>query len=695
MYLFGILVFGIISRSILGLIRCSYKAQATNFPYLDYMTDSEKAATQSAEEKIAEKGLPVDETYSPGPEVLRGSYVYSDQMYNEMYKRSLDDPNGFWTDMSRNIDWIRPFNKVQYDDFKTGDIRWFLNGKLNACENCVDRWAASYPSRPAILWEGDEPGTDKVITYKELLDNVCRMANMLVSLGVKKGDRVTIYMPMIPELPMMMLACARIGAIHSVVFAGFSASNLRDRIDDAQSAVVVCADIGVRGGKKILLKEICDEAVKQTRPGIVQHVVVFKHYSKAEMECRWVPVRDVDGFERMAAQRPYCPPVEMDSEDLLFMLYTSGSTGKPKGIAHSTGGYLVYTAITVKYVFDVHPGDVWACVADCGWITGHSYWDLVQKYRINQFYTAPTAIRALMRYGEEPLKGYDLSSLRVLGTVGEPINPQAWRWYYNEVGKGKVPIMDTYWQTETGGFMLTPMPYRTLKPGSATRPFFGIEVALLDPMTAKEVEGNNVHGLLVVKRSWPSMMRTVYGDHSRMTKLYLEQYPGYYLTGDGAVRDHDGYYWITGRVDDVMNVSGHRLGSAEIEHALVQHPVVSESAVVGCPHPVKGEGIFCYVILNEGAVESPELSQELKNEVRKAIGPIATPDVVLYVPGLPKTRSGKIMRRILRKVASGVYHEMGDTSTLADPAVVDVIVDKAKEYHAADLRQKSYSDHLR
>ncbi|EER12936.1 acetyl-coenzyme A synthetase, putative [Perkinsus marinus ATCC 50983] len=684
------------------------------------MTEFE-SATLSAEEKIAEKGLPVDEVYTPSPEVMRGCYVYSDKMYNDMYQRSLNDPDAFWTEMSRTIDWMRPFDTVHYEDFKTGDVRWFLNGKLNATVNCVDRWAATYPSRPAILWEGDEPGTDRVITYKQLLDNVCRMSNMLLSLGVKKGDRVTIYMPMIPELPMMMLACARIGALHSVVFAGFSAPSLRDRINDAQSAVVVCADIGVRGGKKILIKDICDEAVQEVRPGLVQSVVVFKHYSKPGMEGKWDPSRDVDGFELMAAQRPYCPPVEMDSEDLLFMLYTSGSTGTPKGIAHSIGGYLVYTTITLKYVFDVHPGDVWACVADCGWITGHSYivygplangasvvlfegiptypnnsryWDLIQKYKINQFYTAPTAIRALMRFGATPLEGYDLSSLRVLGSVGEPINPEAWRWYYNEVGKGKVPIMDTYWQTETGGIMLTPMPYRALKPGSATKPFFGIEPALLDPMTGKEVEGNSVHGLLAIKRSWPSMIRTVYGDHSRMTQLYLEPYPGYYFTGDGAVRDHDGYYWITGRIDDVMNVSGHRLGSAEIEHALVQSTAVSEAAVVGCSHPVKGEGIFCYVILNEGFHESEDLIRELKNEVRKSIGPIATPDVILCVPGLPKTRSGKIMRRILRKVANRIYNDMGDTSTLAEPEVVEAIVMRARAHHGEDMRKGTFSTHL-
>jgi len=654
-----------------------------------------------ADEKIAEKGLPVDECYPP-----QGGYrcqVANKEEYEAMYKESVG-PNRdrFWADQAmKNLRWMQPFRQVCHEDFKAGDIRWFVGGKLNVCDNCVDRWAEVAPERTAIIYEGDEPTDVKKISFGELLQETCRMANLYKYYGAKKGDRITVYMPMIPEAAYTMLAATRIGLIHSVVFAGFSAKSLMDRMVDAQSPFVVTSDQGLRGKKVIELKKICDDAM--TPCPFIKTCFVFKRTGSA---VNMQEGRDVWAGESMALMRPYCPPEPMDSEDFLFMLYTSGSTGKPKGVAHCTAGYLLWTTLTTKYVFDVHVGDCYASVADIGWITGHSYiiygplsngastfmfesvptypdagryWDMVERHKITQFYTAPTAIRTLMKTGPEIVKKYDRSSLRVLGSVGEPINPEAWRWFYDVVGDKKCPIMDTFWQTETGGHMMTPMPgSHMLKPGSCTLPMFGVDPKVLDPATGKVIEGNNVAGVLVFAQSWPSMLRTVYGDHQRFLDVYLKPYPGYYLTGDGCVRDHDGYYWITGRIDDVINVSGHRIGSAEVEHALVSHTSVSESAVVGYPHDVKGSGLFCYVTLKDGVGEGDDaLRGELKAAVRKEVGPFAMPDVILFTSALPKTRSGKIMRRILRKIAEKDTGNLGDTSTLLDPTVVDELKDKA------------------
>ena len=660
------------------------------------------------EEDNAEHGLPTNEVYGAvgEREKERNWHISSETDYEKLYKESISDPNSFWAKMALNhLDWTCPFriSSSSLSCLKSGDIKWFLGGKLNACFNAVDRWAESCPDRIAIIAEGDAPSQVRSITFKELLQQVCQIANMLRFQGnVKKGDVVTIYMPTVPELVMTMLACARIGAIHSVVFAGFSAPNLRDRIVDAGSSVVVCSETSSRGGKVIPLRAIVEEAVGDVET--VKKVFVFT----TEKETTSFPSNDlfVNASNSLKNFQPYCPCQDMDSEDLLFLLYTSGSTGKPKAIAHSTAGYLLYAAVTFKYIFDVHPGDVWACMADLGWITGHTYavygpllngnstflfesiptfpdagryWSCVERHRLTHFYTAPTALRALMKFGDDFVHKHDLSSLRVLGSVGEPINPEAWRWYFNVVGQRRCPIMDTYWQTETGGIVIAPLACRSLKPGSATKPFFGIDPVIIDPLTGNTLLGNNVHGYLGFKQAWPGMLRTILGDHSRMMDIYLNQFPGIYLTGDGCVRDKDGYYWITGRVDDVIKVSGHRMGSAEIEHALVQHPLVSESAVVGFPHEVKGEGLFCYVVLKEKTQQVSEDSViiELKALVRKIIGPIATPDAILLVSGLPKTRSGKIMRRILRKLAHGET-EFGDVSTLADPAIVDELVRKIK-----------------
>lgn len=651
-------------------------------------------------EEMAEKGLPIDEIYQQSTTVSSRAWIPNKRVYDEMYSQSLNEPYNFWTKYSKEqVRWMKMWRTLKYEDFNTGDVRWFVDGKLNACDCAVDRWAEDYPDRVAILWEGDEPNLTRKITYKELLQEVCRVANLMKMQGVKKGDTVTIYMPMIPEAAMAMLACARVGAIHSVVFAGFSAQSLKERILDARSKVIVTADNGIRGGKIIKLKEIVDDALA-TQCDFVEKVLLFRRTGS----CNFNESRDVWATDLLPQMRPYCPCEVMDSEDLLFMLYTSGSTGKPKGIAHCTAGYLTWASMTHKYVFDVHPGDIFACVADVGWITGHSYivygplcngattfmfesvptypsvdryWDMVARHKITQFYTAPTAIRAIMRYGNEPVQKHDRSSLRVLGSVGEPINPEAWRWYYEIVGEKRCPIMDTFWQTETGGFMLTPIcGSNFMKPGSATLPFFGVEPVVLDPQTGAEREGCPVSGVLCMKRSWPGMLRTVYGDHDRMLNVYFRPYPGYYLTGDGCIRDEDGYYWITGRIDDVLNVSGHRIGSAEVEHALVQNAKVAESAVVGFPHEIKGEGIFAYVILKDGCPETPELVQELKSAVRSGIGPFATPDNICLTSGLPKTRSGKIMRRILRKIAANDTSNLGDTSTLADPSVVEELKTK-------------------
>mmetsp|Transcript_102695 Transcript_102695/g.168797 ORF Transcript_102695/g.168797 Transcript_102695/m.168797 type:complete len:660 (+) Transcript_102695:61-2040(+) len=654
-----------------------------------------------AEEKIAEKGLPVDECYPP-----QGGYrchIPNKEEYDAMYAQSVGPQRDrFWADQAnKTLRWMEPFRQVVHEDFKAGDIRWFVGGKINVCDNCVDRHAEVAPERTAIVYEGDEPTDTKKVSFGELLQETCRMANLYKYYGAKKGDRITIYMPMIPEAAYTMLASARIGLIHSVVFAGFSAKSLMDRMVDAQSPFVVTADEGLRGKKVITLKKICDDAMAPC--DFIKTCFVFK---RTGGEITMKEGRDVWAGETMALMRPYCPCEPMDSEDYLFMLYTSGSTGKPKGVAHGTAGYLLWTTLTTKYVFDVHVGDCYASVADIGWITGHSYiiygplsngastfmfesvptypdagryWDMVERHKITQFYTAPTAIRTLMKTGPEIVKKYDRSSLRVLGSVGEPINPEAWRWFYDVVGDKKCPIMDTFWQTETGGHMMTPMPgSHMLKPGSCTLPMFGVDPKVLDPASGKVIEGNNVAGVLVFAQSWPSMLRTVYGDHQRFLDVYLKPYPGYYLTGDGCVRDKDGYYWITGRIDDVINVSGHRIGSAEVEHALVSHSSVSESAVVGFPHEVKGSGLFCYVTLKDGVGEGDDaLRGELKAAVRKEVGPFAMPDMILFTSALPKTRSGKIMRRILRKIAEKDTSNLGDTSTLLDPSVVDELKEKA------------------
>jgi acetyl-CoA synthetase len=628
-------------------------------------------------------------------------HVPNMEEYTAMYNRSVGpDRENFWREQAASLRWIRPFDKVVYEDFYAGDIRWFTGGKMNVCDNCVDRWAESAPDRTAIVYEGDEPTDVKKITFSELLKETCRVANMYKYYGAKKGDRITIYMPMIPEAAYAMLASTRIGLIHSVVFAGFSAQALKDRMVDAQSPMVVTADQGLRGKKVIELKKICDDAMEGL--DFVKTCFVF---ARTGAEVNMKEGRDVKALEAAKNMKPYCPVEEMDSEDILFMLYTSGSTGKPKGVAHCTAGYLMWTSMTVRNVFDLHVGDNYCSVADIGWITGHSYiiygplcngvstfifesvptypdagryWDMVQRHKITQFYTAPTAIRTLMKSGPDWVNKYDLSSLRVLGSVGEPINPEAWRWYYDVVGKKKCSVVDTFWQTETAGHMMTGLPgSHMMKPGSCSLPFFGVKPAVLDPTTGKELTGNNVAGVLCFAQSWPSMIRTVYGDHQRYLDTYLKPYPGYYLTGDGCVRDKDGYYWITGRVDDVVNVSGHRIGSAEVEHALVGHPSTAEAAVVGFPHDVKGSGLFCYVILNDGVEGNDALKGELKAAVRKEVGPFAMPDQIIFTSNLPKTRSGKIMRRILRKIAENDTSNLGDTSTLLDPSIVDELKEKA------------------
>jgi acetyl-CoA synthetase len=627
--------------------------------------------------------------------------------YEEMYKRSIEDNEGFWAEQASCVDWIKPFSKVKDVSFAEDDlhIRWFHDGTLNVCYNCVDRHLVSKGDDVAIIWEGDDPARDLTITYRELHERVCKFANALKKIGAKKGDRVTIYMPMIPETAVAMLACARIGAIHSVVFGGFSPDALAGRIHDCESNIVITADQGVRGAKIIPLKANVDAAAQNADVTTLEKVLVVRHTGG---DIEWVEGRDTWLHELEADVDADCPCEEMSAEDPLFILYTSGSTGKPKGVLHTTGGYIVYAAMTHKFVFDYHPGDVYWCTADVGWVTGHSYivygplangaitimfeglpnyptasrfWEVCDKHQVNICYTAPTAIRALMREGDEPVKRTSRKSLRLLGSVGEPINPEAWEWYYQEVGDSRCPIVDTWWQTETGGILITPLPgAMALKPGSATKPFFGIQPAIVDG-DGNILEGE-AEGVLVILDSWPGQMRTVYGDHQRFVDTYFKTYPGMYFAGDGARRDEDGYYWITGRIDDVLNVSGHRMGTAEIESALVAHESVAESAVVGFPHDIKGQGIYAYVTLmegvdatDEGVDATDELLGELRQWVRKEIGPIATPDFIQWAPGLPKTRSGKIMRRILRKVAENDYSNLGDTSTLADPAVVEHLVE--------------------
>ncbi|NVO15997.1 MAG: acetate--CoA ligase [Rhodoplanes sp.] len=626
----------------------------------------------------------------------RRAYL-DDAGYQEMYQRSITDPNGFWGEQAKRIDWFKPFTKVKNTSFDPHNvsIKWFEDGTTNVTHNCIDRHLATRGDQVAIIWEGDDPKDDRKITYKELHAAVCRFANVLKARGVKKGDRVTIYLPMILEAAFAMLACARIGAVHSVVFGGFSPDSLAGRIEDAKSAVIITADEGVRGGRKVPLKANADAAA--TRAGGVDTILVVRRtHASVPMQAG----RDVYYDEAAKTVPADCPCEEMNAEDPLFILYTSGSTGRPKGVLHTTAGYLVFTAITHQYVFDYHDGDIYWCTADVGWVTGHSYivygplangattlmfegvpnypsnsrfWEVIDKHKVDIFYTAPTAIRALMQAGDEPVKKTSRKSLRLLGSVGEPINPEAWEWYHRVVGDDRCPIVDTWWQTETGGILITPLPGATkLKPGSATRPFFGVIPQIVDA-AGNPLEGA-CEGSLCITDSWPGQMRTVYGDHERFVQTYFTTYVGRYFTGDGCRRDEDGYYWITGRVDDVINVAGHRLGTAEVESALVAHPKVSEAAVVGYPHDIKGQGIYAYVTLMTGQQPSEELRTELVNWVRKEIGPIASPDVIQFAPSLPKTRSGKIMRRILRKIAENEFGNLGDTSTLADPTVVDDLV---------------------
>ncbi len=643
-----------------------------------------------------------EKVYKPSNDASANAWITNLDQYQEMYDKSIADPDAFWAEMAERLTWYKKWDKVQEFDFVSANIKYFSGGKLNVSYNCLDRHVENgHGDQRALIWEGNDPTETRNYTYKELLDEVQKFANVLKDIGVEKGDRVCLYMQMIPELSIAMLACTRIGAVHSIVFGAFSSDSLRDRINDSTCKVLITQDTGVRGTKlNIPMKINADKAVDEC-PSI-EHVVVVKRTGEP---VNMVDGRDIwwhDGMEKAAA---VCAPEEMDSEDPLFILYTSGSTGKPKGVLHTTGGYLVYASLTHQMVFDYHEGDVYWCTADIGWVTGHSYivygplanraitvmfegvpnypdfgrfWDIVDKHKINIFYTAPTALRALMKEGNDWVTGHDLSSLRLLGTVGEPIKEPEWNWYYNVVGKGKSPIVDTWWQTETGGILITPLPGATpLKPGSATLPFFGVEPVLLTE-DGKEIEGNSVSGLLAIKSSWPGIMRTLYGDHPRFVQTYFALYPGYYLTGDGARRDEDGYYWITGRVDDVLNISGHRIGTAEVEGAIGKAVNVAEAAVVGYPHDIKGQGIYAYVTLMSGVDATPEIEKDIIQTVRREIGPHASPDKIQFTPALPKTRSGKIMRRILRKISEGEIDKLGDTSTLADPTVVDSLVDGRK-----------------
>ena len=638
-----------------------------------------------------------DRLFAPSESTVANALI-DNSGYQAMYDASIADPNAFWAEHGKRIDWIKPYSQVSDVSYDKADlhISWFGDGTLNAAANCLDRHLAGRGEQTAIIWEGDDPADSRHISYAELHEEVCKFANVLKAEGAKKGDRITIYMPMIPEATVAMLACARIGAVHSVVFGGFSPDALAGRIQDCDSNMVITADEGLRGGRPVPLKANTDAALESC-PDCNKVVVV----RRTGGDIGWVDGRDVWYHEAMADASADCPPEEMNAEDPMFILYTSGSTGKPKGVLHTTGGYMVYASMTHQYVFDYKDGDVYWCTADVGWVTGHSYivygplangattlmfegvptwpnssrfWQVVEKHKVSIFYTAPTAIRALMREGDAPVTGCDRSSLRLLGSVGEPINPEAWMWYHKVVGEGRCPIVDTWWQTETGGILITPLPGATAtKPGSATRPFFGIKPVLVDGEN-NLLEGA-VDGNLCIDHSWPGQMRTVYGDHQRFIDTYFATFPGRYFSGDGARRDQDGYFWITGRVDDVLNVSGHRMGTAEIESALVAHPQVAESAVVGYPHDIKGQGIYAYVTLIEGCEPSDELAAELRQWSRKEIGPIATPDLLQWAPQLPKTRSGKIMRRILRKIAANDYAELGDTSTLTDPGVVTELVD--------------------
>ena len=647
---------------------------------------------------MAAKIFPPENTNYP----ISNAHISSMEQYQKMYDESVADPEGFWANVAERITWYKKWDTVQEYDFVNANIKWFDGGKLNACYNCLDRHVeAGHGDATAIIWEGNSPDEDKTFTYSELLEQVKRFANVLKAQGVRKGDRVCIYLQMVPELTIAMLACARIGAVHSVVFGAFSADSLRDRINDSECKLLITQDTAFRGDRSgIPMKANGDAAVVEC-PSIEGVIVVRRTGDPVDFD----PSRDVWWHDAMANADDECPPEEMDAEDPLFILYTSGSTGQPKGVLHTTGGYLVYTSFTHEIVFDYHEGDVYFCAADIGWITGHSYivygplsnraitlmfesiptypdfgryWQVIDKHQVNLFYTAPTALRALMKEGNDWVTKHSRSTLRLLGTVGEPIKEPEWLWYYNVVGDGRCPIVDTWWQTETGGILMTPLPGATpLKPGSATLPFFGIEPVILDE-EGKEVEGNPARGYLCIKTAWPGVMRTVYGNHERFRETYFDRFPGYYMTGDGTLRDEDGYYWITGRVDDVLNISGHRLGTAEVEGAIGQHETVAEAAVVGYPHEIKGQGIYAYVTLMSGVSPSDEIETGIKGVVRQHIGPHATPDKIQFAPALPKTRSGKIMRRILRKIAEGEIDDLGDISTLAEPAVVDSIVEGRK-----------------
>ena len=647
---------------------------------------------------MAAKIFPPENTNYP----ISNAHISSMEQYQKMYDESVADPEGFWANVAERITWYKKWDTVREYDFVNANIKWFDGGKLNACYNCLDRHVeAGHGDATAIIWEGNSPDEDKTFTYSELLEQVKRFANVLKAQGVRKGDRVCIYLQMVPELTIAMLACARIGAVHSVVFGAFSADSLRDRINDSECKLLITQDTAFRGDRSgIPMKANGDAAVVEC-PSIEGVIVVRRTGDPVDFD----PSRDVWWHDAMANADDECPPEEMDAEDPLFILYTSGSTGQPKGVLHTTGGYLVYTSFTHEIVFDYHEGDVYFCAADIGWITGHSYivygplsnraitlmfesiptypdfgryWQVIDKHQVNLFYTAPTALRALMKEGNDWVTKHSRSTLRLLGTVGEPIKEPEWLWYYNVVGDGRCPIVDTWWQTETGGILMTPLPGATpLKPGSATLPFFGIEPVILDE-EGKEVEGNPARGYLCIKTAWPGVMRTVYGNHERFRETYFDRFPGYYMTGDGTLRDEDGYYWITGRVDDVLNISGHRLGTAEVEGAIGQHETVAEAAVVGYPHEIKGQGIYAYVTLMSGVSPSDEIETGIKGVVRQHIGPHATPDKIQFSPALPKTRSGKIMRRILRKIAEGEIDDLGDISTLAEPAVVDSIVEGRK-----------------
>jgi len=647
-----------------------------------------------------------DDKIYPVPEDWASTAYVNRAQYEEMYRQSIENPDEFWRHHGYRVDWIKPFSKVKHTSYDPHnvDIRWYEDGTLNVCANCVDRHLETRGDQVAILWEGDEPDMDLKITYRQLHERVCRFANVLKNLGIKKGDRVTIYLPMIPEAAYAMLACARIGAIHSVVFGGFSPDALAGRINDCDSNLVITADEGVRGGRTIPLKANTDKALDKT--STVENVLVVK---RTNASIDWNDSRDVWLHEQMEQVSADCPPEEMNAEDPLFILYTSGSTGQPKGVLHTSGGYIVFASMTHQYVFDYKDGDIYWCTADVGWVTGHSYiiygplangattlmfegvpnypsaarfWEVVDKHQVNTFYTAPTAIRALMGAGNDHVTKTSRKSLKLLGSVGEPINPEAWQWFYDVVGDGRCPIVDTWWQTETGGILISALPGAIdLKPGSATLPFFGVQPGLVDN-EGNILEGANA-GNLVLLDSWPGQMRTVYRDHDRFVQTYFSTYPGMYFTGDGAKRDEDGFYWVTGRVDDVLNVSGHRMGTAEIESALVAHPKVSEAAVVGYPHDIKGQGIYVYVTLMAGEQPSEDLHKELRDWVRHEIGPIASPDLIQFASGLPKTRSGKIMRRILRKIAEDDFSNLGDTSTLAEPGVVNELIEQRQNRHSA------------